>query len=150
MRRPIHHRSFSHASPSCAPSQLANNDMADAGLVGLLRTLRQPSVAPKLRYLGLAQNRIADAGAAALADHLVSAATPKLEHLELRENAIGDAGAEELARALPCARRLRHLSLYHNAIGRQGARALALALAQAPSLQALDLRLNLMEEGELR
>ena len=68
--------------------ELSQNELGDAGLVGLLRTLRQPYVGNQLRYMGLARNSIGDRGAAALAEHLTSSGSPHLEHLELRDNGI--------------------------------------------------------------
>ena len=128
----------------------ALSNLVCLGLIGLLRTLRQPFVCANLRVLGLARNAIGNRGAMALAEHLGSSATPHLEQLELRDNDIGDDGAVALGRALLHTSALRQLGLFHNAIGRHGAGVLATTLAHNHSIEAVDLRMNLIEEGELR
>ena len=139
-----------HLGDSLASLDVGSNDLGDPGLVGLLRVLRQPGIGRKLRFLGLSNNGITNRGALALADHLAAPATPLLDHIELRGNAISDDGAAAIAAVLKRTRRLRHISLCQNQIGHYGARALAAALAENPTLHALDLRDNLLEEGELR
>ena len=54
---------------------------------------------PKLRVLGLHENKIGDVGCAALAEAVGSGAVPKLKELYLFGNEIGDAAKEQLKAA---------------------------------------------------
>ena len=82
-----------------------------------------------LRVLNLSQNKLGDAGAAAVASLIESSA---LEEVALNGNEIGDIGAASLAQAARKCSTLRKLWLGDNMIGERGVESLAESLSASP------------------
>jgi len=98
---------------------LGGNSIGDEGISALAAALggrtipegrqasrppAQPRAAPALVELGLANNRVGDVGARALAGVLAAGAVPALARLSVAGNRVGDEAVCELARARPALR----------------------------------------------
>ena len=122
---------------------LAGCTLGAAGAERLAETLSKNT---QLRHLDLSQNQIGDAGAQALAHHLLGGQAPlPLESLLLNDNRIGPVGGQALAASLerppgaPAEGSLRRLSLARNDLGDATAPDLASAIRSHPALKELDL-----------
>ena len=116
---------------AATPRVVRRTDSA-AGSTGLDKPSDRPSdsvAACALRVLNLSQNKLGDAGAAAVASLMEVA---PLEEVVLNGNDIGDLGAKALAKSARNCGTLRKLWLGDNMIGERGVDALADALAASP------------------
>lgn len=136
--------------------ELAGNQLGDGG-AELLAEALSGSLAPSLRALGLADNRISASGAASLTTALRVGRS--VESLDLSRNVLRADGAAALARLLHAQRRRHsssgmdpasqaehgrvvHLFLAECELGAEGADALARGLASARHLQTLHLQVR--------
>ena len=122
---------LAEALGSAKPRAVRRTDRA-AGSTGPDQPSDGPSdsvTACALRVLNLSQNKLGDAGAAAVASLMEVA---PLEEVVLNGNDIGDLGATALAQSARKCGTLRKLWLGDNMIGERGADALADALAASP------------------
>ena len=103
-----------------------------------------------LANLNLSENKIGDAGLAALADACAKGALAQVTILNLGLNQIGDAGLSALADA--CAKgalaKVTKLSLERNKIGAAGVTALASACAKGALAQVTTLDVSCNEIGD--
>jgi hypothetical protein len=128
-------------APTLRSLDLSFNNLAGAGAKVLAGSLGKRSCG--LQYLGLAGNKIDDAGAAAVAASLLDNGT--LTRLDLSRNHIGDDGATSLAQALTKAE-LLHIAIGTNRFTAAGTTALLGAIATSPALLDMDLS-NLATSG---
>lgn len=93
---------------------------------------------PSLMTLEISKNQVGDDGMAPID----SAPVRRLEGLDVADNRIGDTGARALARLLRSSGTMKWLGLSGNEIGDGGAAALASAFGAGTRLRVLDLKLN--------
>ena len=125
---------------------MRSNRLGDRGTTAVARLLGRPLCA--LAHLDLANNRVMDLGAEALAAFLQDNIT--LQTLDLENNRIGPRGAQALAEALGCNLTLQCLRLERNCITDEGAGAFALLLKGDPAITVLNLCDNDIGEDGVR
>ena len=139
-------------SRQLAHLDLSDNSLSDEGAQAVAAELPHTH----LEELLLSRNRIAAAGAAALANALMRRRGNALRLLGLHGNKLRDAAAVSLAEALGAPavqgnRSLETLDLSANKLGEEGALRLGDAIVTNPTLTSLDLRGNRrVEEGVIR
>ena len=96
------------------------------------------NVPETLRYLGLANNKIGEGGATALAKII----TPNMpiETLELEDNNIGDEGLRQLLIGMP--KTLKRLGLHDNDLADNATQHLVSSFSNLPELKDLELSMN--------
>lgn len=124
------------------------------GVVALAKVCRDSGALPNLEELYLYDNRIGDAGVAALAAAVGSGSLPQLKTLDLGKNQIGDVGVASLATAADggALTNVTRLALAANRIGDRGLEAVANACARGalPKLRMLYLDDNAIGDAGLK
>jgi len=136
------------AAPMLEEISLRGAPLGGTGTLALAPAL---STCASLHTLNLGSCRVGDAGARALAKHLLQPRTPEtLRRLDLAHNDIGDDGVRAVVAELtgPDSSSLDSLDLAWNAIGSRGGRYIGDALKGATRLADLTLGWNgLMDRG---
>jgi Ran GTPase-activating protein (RanGAP) involved in mRNA processing and transport len=120
-----------------APDGPGSLDLSKCGItpdVGGVLVKEKLSPLAGLNALHISGNRVGDAGAQAIAQHLTA-----LQSLNIRDNRVGDAGAQAIAQHLTA---LQSLDISFNRVGEAGAQAIAQHLTALQSLHIIGSRVG--------
>ncbi|TNV84850.1 hypothetical protein FGO68_gene11676 [Halteria grandinella] len=105
----------------------------------------------KLQRLDLSTNKIADAGAVAIADGLIHRfSNSTLKSLNLSQNRIGDEGGKQLALMLQVNKSLNYLNLCNNTLTEGSGECVVTAMSKNESIIELGVEYNLLSHSQLK